>query len=173
MSSSGSSISKKSSLYVSLVGPPLPTIFYSGPSLNLETGRRKQGENDFLQLLLRPSRFARSERTGGLTARRSRRLMKDWFGVRGCVSSIMIAFGTVLIVTRLSSHLSTYSKMLRNQVEATWASGYIVRERIPGGGALSGQPTYVRCSRGNPGSAFYFVFWFLPPSPSVPRKHEI
>ena len=81
----------------------------------------------------------------------------------------MIAFGTVLIVTRLSSHLSTYSKMLRNQVEATWASGYIVRERIPGGGALSGQPTYVRCSRGNPGSAFFFVFWFLPPSPSVPR----
>ena len=85
----------------------------------------------------------------------------------------MIASGTVLIVTRPSSHLSTYRKMLRNQVEATWASGYIVRERIPGGGALSGQPTYVRCSRGNPGSAFYFVFWFLPPSPSVPRKHEI
>ena len=62
----------------------------------------------------------------------------------------MIAFGTVLIVTRLSSHLSTYRKMLRNQVEATWASGYIVRERIPGGGALSGQPTYGRCYRGNP-----------------------
>ena len=45
--------------------------------------------------------------------------MEDWFGVRGCVSSIMIAFGTVLIVTRLSSHLSTYSKMLRNQVESS------------------------------------------------------
>ena len=34
----------------------------------LETDRRKQGENDFLRLLLRLSHFARSERTGGLTA---------------------------------------------------------------------------------------------------------
>ena len=38
----------------------------------LKTGRHKQGENYFLQLLLCPSRFARSERTGGLTARHSR-----------------------------------------------------------------------------------------------------
>ena len=64
----------------------------------------------------------------------------------------MIASGTVLIVTRPSSHLSTYRKMLRNQVEATWASGYIVRERIPGGGALSGQPAYGDERRGIPGS---------------------
>ena len=111
----------------------------------------------------RLSRFARSERTGGLTARRSRRLMKDWFGVRGCVSLIMIASGTVLIVTRPSSHLSTYRKMLRNQVEATWASGYIVRERIPGGGALSGQPAYFSACPFRLTKSLTFSFFYFSP----------
>ena len=48
----------------------------SGPSVKLGTGRHKQGgERSSSQLLLRLYRFARSEKTGGLTARRSRRLL--------------------------------------------------------------------------------------------------
>ena len=46
--------------------PHRPNSFIS------KTGRHKQGENYFLQLLLCPSRFARSERTRSLTARHSR-----------------------------------------------------------------------------------------------------